>query len=388
MRCRYSLFGVFCACATVATSAVAQRPNLGVAELGINAAGNREWLVAVTPSASVPPTPLAVELAFSLTGSQFVNIDVNEAVWVSPNPGNNPFTGTVTTGLWLGPLGSSAFGAFGSTIVQNGQMVELFRMETLGLGATTLNWGELGSPDPAKGDIIATIDGNFRDFSGSRTAVEPPPPAPGVVVYDSITGDTNTGGVAVGVYPVGQSVLLAGGQRHVTQFEAQFGSGGPSTFVVEFHELSPANGKPDRLIWQSPVQNYPYTAPFYNNKVVSVDVPGIEVPERFAWTIRGITPENNVLSASNAQTVGIGLNSWLFNPLLNLWVAEENHWGARITAVPEPSTQATAFVFGILVLLGGMGRCHERIDVASRAMLRREESVAIHPVRALVHPHY
>jgi hypothetical protein len=340
---RTKLFGlVLAASALIVSSAAAQRPLLDVDVVGATADGDREWVVSITPQNS---GAMAVELAFSLTNSFFLNIDVNEAAWYTPNPGNNPFTGTITNGLWLGTGPDELFAAFGSMILSGGSPVELFRLRTLGLGTTTLNWGELASPDPTKGDIIATSAGTFTDYSGSLTAN---PPARGTVVYDSLSGGT-TGGLACCLYPVGQTVDLAGSDHRITQFETRFDASPESTFVLEFYELSPTNGKPDRLIWQSPIQEYPFNAPRNNRELVRVDVPGIEVPDIFAWMIRSIQPGNNVLFSSNPPVVGAGYHWWLFNPLLNDWVSTlDGHFAARIRAVPEPHSSFMLLSAGII----------------------------------------
>ncbi len=90
----------------------AAAPLLSVTEIDPNGGGNRDWRVEVSPDASLfDPNgflglggSLAVELAFEIFGSDLLSATVNTTDWpdIDPNnpgnPGNNPFTGTVTFG--------------------------------------------------------------------------------------------------------------------------------------------------------------------------------------------------------------------------------------------------------------------------------------------------
>jgi hypothetical protein len=173
-------------------------PVLSVTPSGINAAGNRTWLVTVAPDASLfedrpddvpdlgPGSPMAVELAFAIDHTDLVDITANTVDWDFANPGHNPFTGTVTDGLWVDMIGDRTFGAFGSRIFYSGDPVELFRITTQGSGLSGIRWGEAASGHPTKGTIIAQLGGTFTtppgqvewiEFSGLTGALAVPEPA-------------------------------------------------------------------------------------------------------------------------------------------------------------------------------------------------------------------
>lgn len=121
------------------------------------------------------------------------------------------------------------------------------------------------------------------------------PRASGEVVYDTLTDNPSAGGSGCCLAPYGQAIALSGTQREITLFEVRLGSVGAATFLVEFYDLDGPNGEPGTLIWQSPIQTYPYTPPFYNEKILPVAVPNITVPDSFLWTLTTVQRENNIL---------------------------------------------------------------------------------------------
>ena len=174
MSGRYLAVVVLC-CAVSATCAHAA-PSLSVTPTGDNGAGDRAWLVEVTPDpvdVSNGSGSIAVELAFAIDDTDLLGVDVNTAAWDHENPGSNPFTGTVTDGLWLDLIGDRTFGAFGSINFSTADPVELFTIETAGLGRTTLRYGEAASGDPVLGARMAQNAVNYDGYTGSVTVPEP-----------------------------------------------------------------------------------------------------------------------------------------------------------------------------------------------------------------------
>jgi hypothetical protein len=166
----------------------------------------------------------------------------------------------------------------------------------------------------------------------------------GEVVYDSLPytiGGMGINQVGTTGDQVGQSVRLSGVARQVSQFEVGLGGGGAGAFRIRFYDLDGTGQVPGSTIWESPIQIYPYDLPFYNEKVVTVSVPGITVPDTFAWAVLSVPPEGNMtVLSSNPPTVGQSSDSWFRRSGMNWVVLPINSgvYGARINAVPEPST--------------------------------------------------
>jgi hypothetical protein len=143
-------------------------PELFVTYEGVSLGGNNQWLVAVAPdpdffieTTSGFGSSLAVELAFAVEGSTIVDIVENLSDWPADNPGNNPFTNSVTFGTYISPAATQAFTAYGSNVFLSGVPVPLFSMETLGSDLTTVHYGVAASGHPTKGSIIAQAGQNF-----------------------------------------------------------------------------------------------------------------------------------------------------------------------------------------------------------------------------------
>ncbi len=163
-------------CCAIFAQAAQAAPVLSVTPTGDNGMGNRAWLVEVTPDPALVAGgsgSMAVELAFAVDDTDLLGVDVNTAAWDHENPGNNPFTGTVTDGLWLDLIADQTFGAFGSIDFATADPVELFTIETAGLGLATVRYGTAASGDPALGARIAQGAQNFDGYTGSVTVPEP-----------------------------------------------------------------------------------------------------------------------------------------------------------------------------------------------------------------------
>lgn len=171
-------------CALAAQSSFAA-PILTVDELGPTPGGNRLWIAQVAPDAALLPGSMAVELAFAIDDAELVDVDVNSGVWDTANPGNNPFTGTVTDGLWVDMIGDRTFGAFGSIVLNSAAPVDLFLFETSGLAPTTIRYGMAASGSATLGARIAQGGQNFDNYTGSTTAV--PEPAAAILLVFGTT---------------------------------------------------------------------------------------------------------------------------------------------------------------------------------------------------------
>jgi hypothetical protein len=135
--------------------------------------GNRPWYVDITPDAGLLPGSMAVELAFAVDVAELLDVDVNTAAWDLENPGNNPFTGTVTDGLWLDLIGDRTFGAFGSVVFNTPGPVRLFTIETSAELDAAIRFGTAASGSATLGARIAQGGQNFDGYTGTAVVPEP-----------------------------------------------------------------------------------------------------------------------------------------------------------------------------------------------------------------------
>jgi len=154
-------------------------PGLTITGLGPNGSSNFEWLVEVTPDENLYTTTvngtggsLAVELAFDVTGSTVVGATkAGGTVWTFDNPGNNPFTSTVTNGIVTDT--TTVFASLGSGFFTDnpGVASTVITIETAGTADTTLDWGGHpllgGTPNAYTGSRIAQAGVNFDGYTGS-----------------------------------------------------------------------------------------------------------------------------------------------------------------------------------------------------------------------------
>lgn len=151
-----------------ASPAVAQ-PSVFVEPQGTNGTGNLEWLVSIAPEND--NNSLAFELAFEIDDTTLVDVmainatdDIDDFLNGSfdliENPGNNPFTGTVTTGLVVG-AGEFFFSAFGTKQRPVAPPLPILLVETTGpIGTLSFNG-------------IAAEDGMNFNVAGSTSVPEP-----------------------------------------------------------------------------------------------------------------------------------------------------------------------------------------------------------------------
>jgi hypothetical protein len=178
------------------------------------------------------------------------------------------------------------------------------------------------------------------------------------IVYDSLVDPPSTGGYGfLSSTDIGEEVTLAGAARAITSFDVGLGSSVNQQFQLRFLNLDGVGGTPGSLIWESPVQTFPYTQIYFNRKILTISVPQITAPDHFAWTI-STTPTGffQVLSADSSPTVGTSTTGWqrtsegTWKPLYS-WA-----FNARITAVPEASTLCLAVCGGTVVAVALLAR--------------------------------
>ncbi len=165
-------------------------------------------------------------------------------------------------------------------------------------------------------------------------------PTSAAVVYDSLVIAGGGHGVRDG--EAGQAVQLSGNAREVTRIELSLGAlrSNPE-FLVRFYKLDGVGGAPGTLFWESPTQVLNTEPPVMIEQFVTIDVPGVVVPDRFVWAVKGLDSEGSVMVVSSPPpTVGGNSDMWTrtsqfdwFKFHLNTGVV-----GARIIAIPEPGT--------------------------------------------------
>jgi len=171
-------------CALVAHASQAA-PILTVAPLGLNGSNNREWAVNIAPD--VVPGSLAAELAFAIDGANLLDVVVgNAAIWDTPLPANNPFTGTPTEGIYIDLVNDRSFSAYGSAIVTSTVPTQFLKITTAGAGLTTIRYGTAASGSATLGARIARGGMTFNGYTGSVTAV-PEPASAMILLAGTIT---------------------------------------------------------------------------------------------------------------------------------------------------------------------------------------------------------
>lgn len=175
---RFELHSFLCALLLISlysTTAIAQ-PSLSVIDVGVNGNSNREWLVRISPDADLFPLEtgqgsIAAELAFEVTTGSLVSVTKDASSWPFDNPGNDPFTGSVSVGVNVDTNAGTLFAALGSNLFTSDAPVDIFTIETAGSGSTTLNWGGhtllAGQANEYIGSRLAQAGMNFDNFTDS-----------------------------------------------------------------------------------------------------------------------------------------------------------------------------------------------------------------------------
>ncbi|MBX7075270.1 MAG: dockerin type I repeat-containing protein [Pirellulales bacterium] len=164
-------------CLTLLAGICQAAPTAKLEFMGDALSGNRKWSLFIDPDETLYTggSPLAVEIAVLVQFPPVSATTVNSTIWDTPNPGNNPFAGTITNGLWSSTDEgvTTLFASFGSIILHEGGPVELLSFETAaGLWTTKLSWGQAASGSPVYGAVISQLVGqNAVSFAGQTGVV-------------------------------------------------------------------------------------------------------------------------------------------------------------------------------------------------------------------------
>jgi hypothetical protein len=183
------------------------------------------------------------------------------------------------------------------------------------------------------------------------------------VVYDTIGGPTNTFGGAIGLATGSQGgsiITLAGTSRLVTHLDVAIEELSTLTGNLDYKiNLWSAVGVPGSLIWSSPMGHL--SALTRTTVIVGVDVPGVQVPNKFGWTIESIFASQTpgVVGSHNIY-VGTANAEWYYNPSFG-WQKTDLPPGSadvgfRVIAVPEPKG-CILLVFGLMGLKCAKRQC-------------------------------
>ncbi len=169
-------------------------------------------------------------------------------------------------------------------------------------------------------------------------------------VYDTLLPN-EFGGESFGAsLEIGQTATLAGTQRRVVSFSVTLGSNAATPFRLKFYELDGPGGLPKTLIWESSSLTYPWVAPYYNIKVIDIDVPAVAVPNSFAWTIAPfLTGDQGRISTHAGAAARVGQTGLGWDRTLSGQMRQnpiQFVLSARIMAIPEPATWLLACLGG------------------------------------------
>jgi hypothetical protein len=176
-------------------------------------------------------------------------------------------------------------------------------------------------------------------------------PSSAEIVFDSFAG-LGFQGATIGNYRLSNALALAGTSRTMTQFSAWVAAGSNSTFTFQFYRPDGPGGSPGSLIWESPVQTFSYTAPLINDKVFTINVPNVEIPNSFIYTVNTLTGTNNGLIRTGPPTVGAVNGVWEYQQATSTWnQTNDSSFGARVTAVPESVSPALVSLASAIALV-------------------------------------
>ncbi len=157
------------------------QPMLSVTDVGLNGSNNREWLVEITPDATLfvdtvqgNGGSIAAEIGFEVTAGSLVGAVANAIDYPVNTPGNNPFTSSVSFGVAADTVNNSLFASLGSIFFTDASPRELLTIETLGSGSTTLSWGGQtllpGTADSYIGGRIAQEGVDYDEYQGTLSS--------------------------------------------------------------------------------------------------------------------------------------------------------------------------------------------------------------------------
>lgn len=196
-------------------------PELFVTYEGVNSNGNNTWAARISPdpnffvdTTSGFGSSLALELAFSVEGSEFVTVTKDPFNWDFDTPGVNPFTiPDFTDGIWISDDSTDAFASLGSPVFLDAGPFDTLFFETLGSGETTLLYGTAASGDNRLGALIAQAGIAFETMTLSAPLAFQSPVLPqtgGVSTFSQPTLLEFTGyGGSVSSIPEPSTTILA-----------------------------------------------------------------------------------------------------------------------------------------------------------------------------------
>jgi len=179
------------------------------------------------------------------------------------------------------------------------------------------------------------------------------------IVYDNTT---NVLGFLIGAGEDewGDAMTLAGTERNVTGFDAMIHSNS-GAFTADLTARLYAGGSggvdPGALLWSATVTGAAIAGGLGTYSFV---VPGVLVPNDVTWTVQMTNRSNSTAVAGprfvSPPTVGSS-EDYVWDHVGGVWTdtafgvgANNNNFGARLTAVPEPAS-LTALALGGLALL-------------------------------------
>lgn len=148
----------------------------------------------------------------------------------------------------------------------------------------------------------------------------------------------------------GDEIWLGGTDRQVTHLTLLFTYRGtvPGSFdaLIRFREYDEAFQGPGATFYESSLTTVQTTAGIHE---LDFSIPDVVVPDHFIWTIQAFNRQGSVgelgMSYYNPPTIGSS-GDWLWQRGGNEWTAYSwggdpyANFGARLTAVPEPTTLA------------------------------------------------
>jgi hypothetical protein len=133
----------------------------------------------ITPDAALLPGSLGAETALSVQGIgiDFTGVSIaNPAVWDTANPGSNPFTGSVTDGLYLNLPLNQIFASYGSAVLNSAAPTNFLTINYTGAGSILAN----GS--------VAQGAQNFTNLAASVMVGDASPQLPTIQFVDNGNG--------------------------------------------------------------------------------------------------------------------------------------------------------------------------------------------------------
>lgn len=133
--------------------------------------------------------------------------------------------------------------------------------------------------------VMADTYGIATNLVATKDAASVSSNGPEQVVYDSIRDNLFYGQGLGNSDEVGETIYLSGTARIVTTFDVAIGANTSPPFKLKFYNPDGPNSSPGSLIWESPSRNYPLDPGAFNRKILTFNVPNVEVPDSFVWTI-------------------------------------------------------------------------------------------------------